>query len=274
MTQEAINKVEKLEEGFLRNLDRNFLRAGQYNEYKDRLQGSHSYAKQMQDQLNNQEAELKRFGNSPNAGVMSFEVDRTRDELINAQGDVQHLQNNGLKALKYSPEEIAVQQAKASGRKQGLVAGALGTAALGASTLGESFEMLSENFADRTGRALSNGAMTAGMMGLGAVIGHEGADAVEDTASDTITAADKFGIAHKLEQGQPLTHNEELRHNTRTGNILGLAKNATLDDPMHLANWDKMTKDVGNAAGTYAPVAGALMGAGFASRMNGRKPIQ
>lgn len=116
------------EANFLQKLDRNVFRPGQYQAYKNNLQTQHSLSKQLKDQLSNQQDAYGRFKNSPSGPEMKRQIQNTAKDLDDAETQVNHLQTHGLKALKYTPHEMEIKQAKNKARIQaGLgVSGAYG----------------------------------------------------------------------------------------------------------------------------------------------------
>lgn len=262
ITYNANLKIEKLEENFLKKLDRNILRPGQYQAYKEQLQSQHSQSKQLQAQLADQQKAYGRFKNSPDGPEMGRQIQNTTQALDNTTSQVRHLQDHGLKALKYTPQEMQVRNAKMSGLKTGALAGAGATAGMGGFLIANESESIEENL----GRSIGNAALSAGLIGAGAIVGHAGEDAVSDAVDDGSKAIINYSeniVDQKMQNGETLSPAEQSNYDRRS-------------DPIN-AGVNYLTKEyIGNTNGSnmskYAPAAGALTGALIAQRLNKLNP--
>jgi len=118
---------------FLKKMDR-VLHRKEYQQYKNQLQMHHSSAKQLKELIAQKEAMYNKYKFSANAGDLRNEIDDLYKQYSHHDEMLNHLKDNGLKALTISPEELRQRKREANlyvnGVAGGAIAGSLGTIGL------------------------------------------------------------------------------------------------------------------------------------------------
>ena len=118
---------------FLKKMDR-VLHRKEYQQYKNQLQMHHSSTKQLKDLIAQKEAMYNKYKFSANAGELRNELDDLYKQYDYHSEMLDHLKDNGLKALKVTPEELRQRKREANlyvnGVAGGAIAGSLGTIGL------------------------------------------------------------------------------------------------------------------------------------------------